>query len=241
MGARILLLGIAAALAIAGFSQSTVAAPTDQSDAQDWLYSCGGPPYPLSLFDEPTGAEQGSDGAARALRRLIAHPNGIETLPKNGWRRAPRLRRYQTFVARKPGAPRGLFEVVFKETAAGSWRYQFSSHYCEIGPQLRGQAVDSWRLDPAFPPPGTEDTRIHMLVQGVYCRSGKPPKLDRPLISSGPTRLIVSPVENPPRGDQSCLGSPPVRYTLKLGEPIGERIVLDAYSFPFKKRLDLRR
>lgn len=83
-------------------------------------------------------------------------------------------------------------------------------------------------------------TKIHAIVEGSYCRSGAPPVLDDPLISLGADRVVIGAVENPPKGFHTCEGTPPVEFTFELEEPIGNRVVLDAKSFPFEERFDFR-
>jgi hypothetical protein len=227
-----------AAVCATAFADSSAA---KRGPAQGWPYSCGGPGYPLSLFDEPPGAENGDNPASRALRQLIRHPNGIETLPSKGWRRGGRESDRLDFVARRPGAPSGLFEVIFERDRSGEWSYTSSSHYCALEPYLVDQRVGRWTLDPDFPDPQPDDTEIHVLAEGSYCASGQPPRITSPMISFGHRRLVIASVENPPDGKfNTCEGTPPIKFTFELESPIGERAVLDAHHFPFEKRADLR-
>ena len=207
----------------------------------EWLYSCGGPGYPLSVFDQPPGAERAPTPQARALRRLLEHPRGIEKLPRHGWRLAAERRNSATFTGRKPWRRRGMFEVTFKHAASGRYTYESSTHYCAPQPYVKGNRVGSWELDPDFDAPEPEATEIHVLVHGVYCASGEPPleRIRPPMISYGQRRLVIATVEAPPRGFQTCEDTPASEYTFELAEPIGRRILFDGEHLPFHKRLDL--
>ena len=228
-----------AATAEAASPSATIAGPA----REEWRYSCGGLPYPLSVFDHPPGAEREDTPEARALRRLLRNPRGIETLPSDGWRLAAERGRAVTFTARRPWRRSGMFEVSFRRTRSGRYEYQGSSHWCSPSPHVSGHRVGSWELNPDYPVPGPDATEIEVLVHGTYCSSGEPPleRIRDPLVSYGRSRLVIATVEAPPGGGfHTCEGTPPSEFTFTLREPIGNRIVLDGVHLPFHRRFDLR-
>lgn len=82
--------------------------------------------------------------------------------------------------------------------------------------------------------PSPQDTVLVLLVRERTCASGRDAdgriRVDQVAISEADVRLRLS-VE-PLRGEQDCRGSPPTPFELDLGEPLGDREVVDANLVP---------
>jgi hypothetical protein len=222
--------------------------PTDRvsaipRDESEFFICDGGPPaFRASDLDGPTGAEQEDHPAAEALRKRAADPGGVEQVPATGWRILHRSDREVLYASEDEeyADPEGdepperhLVRVVREPD--GTWRWATSSHYVESFDAIRdGNPASDWRLDPAADPPGPSDTELRVLVTECHCASGRtaegriePPDVyytaDEVRIVAYVTRL---------RGTQRCPGNPPTPAIFVLPEPIGERRLVDAGTFP---------
>lgn len=98
-----------------------------------------------------------------------------------------------------------------------------------------GLAELSWMLDSAYPPPGPDDTTLHLIVNRVDCSSGAPvgdqlvgPEVDE----RGDQLLVALAVERMPPGSYNCVGTmgEPVEITLPV--PLGDRELVDGRYLP---------
>jgi hypothetical protein len=97
----------------------------------------------------------------------------------------------------------------------------------EVGPA-------TWRLDPAFPPPGPDAVELHLLMQEVDCANGESPvgRIAPPTIDTTAAIVTVRLWVHLVLGDANCPSNPEVAVTVPLGGPLGERSLVDGNQGP---------
>lgn len=104
---------------------------------------------------------------------------------------------------------------------------------CELRRSVEGLNPATVTLDPdALPQPA--DREVRLLVTERECASGNPAtgRVQAPLVepASDAVRVVIG--VSPQPGNQNCPGNPATPYTLALPEPLGDRPLLDATSYP---------
>lgn len=88
--------------------------------------------------------------------------------------------------------------------------------------------------------PSAEDTELTLLVMEQGCASGRSADgridLDELTLTEDQVRVRIS-VRPPPGQAQDCQGNPWTPYTIVLGEPLGDRTVVDANLVPARELL----
>jgi hypothetical protein len=118
------------------------------------------------------------------------------------------------------------------------WEYAGSSSGCAPYVVRRGIEASDWRLDPGFPEPQPTDTVLHLLVRELNCASGQPAddRVQKPRVLDRRRAITITYFVKPLGGFQTCPGNPPTAVTLDLGEPLGERRLLDGQHVIRKQR-----
>lgn len=105
---------------------------------------------------------------------------------------------------------------------------------CRMEVQADGWGNARFGLDPANPPsPG--DDRIAVLATEMTCTGGRPPddrQVRSVVVEETQESISVVILVEPPSGDQSCPGNPSFPYEIPLEGPLGDRMVLDASTYP---------
>ncbi|GAA3198979.1 hypothetical protein [Actinocorallia longicatena] len=116
--------------------------------------------------------------------------------------------------------------------AKGGWRLRVSSR-CDLHRVPQGLGAADVVLDPAGPAVTRDAREVRLLVTEQACASGAD--------AGGRIRASVERTATEVRltigvagagGAQDCRGNPPTPYTADLGEPLGDRILVDASSHP---------
>lgn len=105
---------------------------------------------------------------------------------------------------------------------------------CDVRATLDGLANLSLALDPDHPV-DEDSTRVSLLVQESDCTGGADPTERIEVVSVRMTESTVEVllgVRPLPGGDYTCIGNPPVPFTVELDEAIGDRTVIDAATYP---------
>jgi predicted small lipoprotein YifL len=128
-----------------------------------------------------------------------------------------------------PGAQRatGFSAVDTHDLVIGSATAPAGQVESRVGPA-------DWWIDPKGPAPTATSTTIHALIRERACASGNSPdgRVDPPVIdleaAAGTNTFEVRRLP----GDQDCQGNAPFVVTIKLGEALGARTLLDGSSTP---------
>ena len=124
-----------------------------------------------------------------------------------------------------------LLELEWRD---GTWRFDGASFPCRLHTVIDGLRPSSWRLDPAFPPPGPDTTELHLLVTEINCASGTPAtgRIRPPALDWTDDALLVGITVTYRGGDQTCQGNPETPFTFELGAPLGARTLYDSGPYP---------
>lgn len=120
--------------------------------------------------------------------------------------------------------------MTLKRSGSDGWSFDSLDYGCRPLVIKGGLSGETWRIDPASPPPTPSSTTLSLLVRDDACNSGEPPDADRilsPRIDYGAKAVTVTYRILPPDGPQTCEGTPPARVALTLEEPLGRRDRLD--------------
>ncbi|MBC3761457.1 hypothetical protein ACUN7V_20445 [Quadrisphaera oryzae] len=87
-----------------------------------------------------------------------------------------------------------------------------------------------WFL-PADYVPDPKSSTVTVMVQEPGCDSGAPPSITRPHVDLSATTATIA-VRTRARWmlSANCLGEPPTSLTVDLGQPLGDRTLIDAYG-----------
>ena len=119
----------------------------------------------------------------------------------------------------------------FLDRTDEGWDFKTGGSPCTPRAMFGDRSVGRWRLDPTFPAPGPKTRTLHVLGY-LGClgseKSGKPRVhiTDDAALIAIPMRSTV----RPNFGD--CLA--PTKMTVRLPEPLGDRILYDAGSLPLR-------
>jgi len=208
-------------------------AATPAIDPLDLRYKCEAFPFaPGLLTGAPGTAEQANDPIAAHLRAHLAGEGpDFDSLPDAGWHLTGQDAQHAEFVA--VGGDRRLFVVVLKNGPEG---WQVTDHG-ECQPRIElaeGLGAAEWAFDPAKPKPGPATQVFDALVTELSCNSGQPADgrvVGPQIVSSAETFLVIFAVRPRP-GGQDCQANPSTRVRVDLGEPLGDRKLLDGGRFP---------
>jgi hypothetical protein len=115
------------------------------------------------------------------------------------------------------------------------WAYAGSGD-CEPWAVFGRQGLGGYlRFDDAVDRPGPRSRRLHLLVSYLRaCRSevritGKPR-----VVMTDDAVIVGVPVRTRLAGDM-CIQGPPTAITVRLPEPLGERVIYDGGTLPIKR------
>lgn len=207
--------------------------PTGQPVGLELRYTCGTFAFEPSFFQQVGRAEQGPGPIAAALRAHLAQSGpDFDFLPDSGWVLAGADATRAEMIAHRAD---GSLVSVSLENGPNGWRV---SGWGDCQPQLRmppnlGEA--SWTLDPEEPVPDPRTRIFTALVTERDCASGRPSvgRVVGPLVLLTADRVFVA-FGVTPLGDgmHTCQGNPSTPTVVDLGEPLGNRLLIDASSLP---------
>jgi hypothetical protein len=196
-------------------------------------YTCGRFNFGPEILSEGAGsAERDPNPAAEELRRHLALP-GPETdfLPDTGW---------ILLGIDATGAEFGALDgdlgmkSVSVENGPNGWKVGGWGE-CQARIVLaEGLGPAEWHFDPGVPVSGPETQVFDALVTEMTCASGRPADgriVGPEVVSSGDVVLVMFAVRPLP-GGQDCPSNPSTRVTIDLGEPLGDRALLDGGRLP---------
>ena len=201
----------------------------------DFRRAACGLAFPIDALTGPIGAERTADPAAVALRRLFRKIPQYIFGERGPWRLLLRTPHVAVFAS---GGLPVVKIAALEKNERGRWRYAGSTSGCAPHVVRTGFSGSELELDPAYPLPAPTDTTLHLLVTESACASGQPSD-DRvlpPTIYARPRAITITYFVKPLRGFQNCQGNPPAAVELDLGEPLGDRRLMDGQTVISKQR-----
>jgi hypothetical protein len=241
LAAAILLAGaVLGAAAVGGLFEGPEATPsTDPTPSlpppsvasialDDLRYGCAGWAFPLNLFDEPGDYATVDDPLAAALRTAIDD----EFLFGDEWRLVGRDATTAMVLGGRPGDP--AWSAIF--VLDGRWRLE-TWNTCDAVLTTPGTSGASWTLDPSGPGPVRTSSSFKALVTEIGCASGQSSegRVEQPLAVFLPDRIVVGFPIATAEGRRECWPNPATPVAVELGQPIGERPILDGGRLPFRE------
>jgi hypothetical protein len=208
-------------------------------------YACAGEPFDVRIFSMPPTAEISADPAVDGLRKTLRQD---PILPRSGWWLIGRSETEAEFASRNP---HGAFDYVRVELRDGAWNIH---SWGGCGPRLRVEGVSTafWHLDPSVPLPGPQ-TRVVRAVVTEHCvPEPLVGRLEDPIIRMTADIVLVAFTARPPAGLNAalpqrrsatlsrtsralhdiCMGHSFATVDVDLGEPLGDRLLLDGSFWP---------
>jgi hypothetical protein len=241
MTRRVLTLGSLIALALSVIACGSTAPSNRASsaesspgiDALDLRYKCGAFPFGPELLNAgPGSAEQADNPAAAALRAHLAGSGpDFDFLPDTGWHLTGMDARVAEFV--QVGGDLGM-RTVSLENGPDGWQV---TGWGDCQPRIDlalGLGPAEWAFDLAQARPGPATQVFDALVMEMSCNSGEPAdgRIVGPQIVSSAETVLVIFATRPRPGAQACPSNPPTRVRVDLGEPLGDRTLLDGGRLP---------
>ncbi len=213
--------------------------PDPTAASTDARVTCGDRAFPAAGLDPPAGALTGSGPEFDALRAAITK-FGSEFPGSSdwSWRLAGRDASGAIFLAETEAlGPPGWVSVEVAADATG-WQ-PLTMGQCDphvvLSPEF-GPAT--WALDPQYPAPTETTTELHILVWEQACSSGSPTtgRMSAPVVeyASGSVTITIGvrPLQVQPGTLLACPLPPGTPTSLRLGEPLGARTLLDGGRVP---------
>jgi len=210
-------------------------AATGPVGADDLRFTCGRFPFSVEILTAPGRQdEDAANPAAEALRRhLVQGGPDIDFLPDDGWTLVGMDGQLAEFVIVVGGDP-GM-KSVSVENSGGQWNV---SGWGGCRPTVvlaagLGEAEWAWG-GPGQPGPDTRT--FDALVTERSCASGKSSEgrvVGPEIVRTDEMVLVMFAVRPLPGDFFDCQGNPSTRVPVDLGEPLGDRQLLDGGRLPF--------
>ena len=195
-------------------------------------YTCGQFPFGAEMLDARGTDETAANPVALALREHLAQGGpDRDFLPHHGWTLVGMDLAGAEFVT--AGGDAGMKVVELESQPTWHVTGWGDCHARRVLAQGLGDA--DWVFDPALPKPGPDSQTFVALVTERECASGQSSegRVVGPDILDAGDELLVTFAVRPLGGDlQTCPGNPPTRVRVDLGEPLGDRILVDGGSLP---------
>ena len=209
--------------------------PTSRLPTAD--YRCTTFPFDPTRLDQPGVAERGDDPRPVALRAFLALEEvESETLPDVGWHLVGSDDTSAEFVARSNQS----YWSVRERKDGGTWTID---GWGGCQPELvmgEGVRAATWELAPDADVPDATSTSFTVLVHERSCASGQSPegRIVGPEIGFEAELILIAFGVQPLPGDQECQAGEPARVTVELSQPLGNRQLIDAGTWPTTIQLD---
>lgn len=208
--------------------------PITSAGDDDPVVGCpSGPTFPLSALDEVPPVADAPEGVEAAMRTFLDGEEGA-FWPQDGWRILHRTDDRVLLVHvgdRSTAAETGLTFMTVEAVDDG-WRWGGASGggSCPLRFQLDdGLGEVDWELDPDHPAPGPDATTVHVLVRERACASGRAmgDRLNDPVVLADDSQVAITFSAVPSSGGQDCPSNPATAVAVDLGEPLGDRRLVD--------------
>jgi hypothetical protein len=155
-------------------------------------------------------------------------PVEIDTrIPRHRWRLIVRKPALAVFGS---GDASRINLLAVRKGRRGGWAFADYDSGCKPVVIKNGVRGETWKLDPAAPPPDAATSTLALLVSERNCNSGAPPEPERilpPRIDYAQRSITITYRIEPPEGSQTCPGAPPAKVALELEEAVGDRTLRD--------------
>lgn len=185
------------------------------------LLTCGRRPFPAAALESEPGDISANDPESAALREgLSIYVDVYGDMTSLGWILAESDDFGATFIANRGDT--WLEAPVF--ASRDSWVPGTIDH-CSPRPLTLEDGSASVYLDPAFPKPAADATKIHVLVEERACAGGSSPasRLLPPIVRYDEAKLTLTFGVRGVGGPATCPGNPRLPVTIVLPEPLGDR------------------
>jgi hypothetical protein len=148
-------------------------------------------------------------------------------MPDNGWHRVVQTAHTAVFLAKDTDP--GPWALVAFVANGPSWDLDLSGA-CTLRVAVpKGFSLATWELDPAHPPHAA-DRVVTVLATETACASGKPPgdRMQPATVVVRPDVVVVTLTVRRRPGGQDCPGNPAVPVKVDLGQPLGDRRLVDS-------------
>lgn len=212
---------------------SPLARPPPMAE-NDLRFTCGSPlAFGAAALTAPGGAESADHPAAEALRSLLQ--DGLLPM-RHGWQLVVLDDTSALFLLR--ARPNEGFAYTSAELGVedSGWTYVRSGQ-CDIQPLFEDVGPAHWELAPGEALTTTSQV-FRVLVTELECASGASPEgrvVPAAMLRYDDSLVVVFGVK-PLSGAQTCQPGPPAEVTVDLGEPLGERELMDGAVFPPESR-----
>lgn len=195
----------------------------------DQLYSCGGTGFDPAKLEGPGDLEDSDSELGEALRTLFEAPEGDFLAEADGWRIVHEKENEAVLAAPTGSNEHPFLSATFKREGS-DWE---AAGWGECLPTAFGdRSVALWELEETPDPDATE---LRISVSEQACASGrtlKPEEIQTEVEYSADSVTILATADPLPKGAHTCQGNPSTTITVELDEPIGDRKLLDAGSYP---------
>lgn len=119
--------------------------------------------------------------------------------------------------------------------SGGGWQLAGWTTGCQLSVAIpEGLSLVEITLDPAFGPPGPDDTEIHLLATEQGCNDGQDmgDRLQGPQVIETDDAVTVAFAVLTRYTPATCPGNPSTPVTIDLAAPLGDRPVLDGLTYP---------
>lgn len=197
-----------------------------------YLYTCGQTLFDPALLEGPGGVENDDSELGEALRDLMETVDGEFLQGAEHWRVVVDEGDRVEVIGRAAGRF-GYMNAIF-ERSGGSWKPAGWGD-CEPDVFVPGnRSPATWEL---VKQPSPDDTKLVVDATERACASGRQltERDVRSDVSYGEDAITIVVSADSLVGGE-CPDNPPVRLTISLHEPIGDRELLDASVYPPKRR-----
>ena len=205
--------------------------PSTERPSSEILYTCGYGAFPPKALEGPGDLARSDTPLGEALRRLLATPDGA--MGDQGWRIVVDDGN-KVVVAAPTGREKHPYVSAYFERSGESWEPR-SWGDCLPMAVVGDRSTATWKLESE---PQPHDTEVVLLVEERACSSGRKLTEDNTVADITYTedeiQIVMS--GDPLRGAYTCIGNIPSPVTVELEEPIGDRKLVDAGSYPPQRR-----
>ena len=198
----------------------------------DLRFTCGRFAFRADIVTAPAAQDQDAlTPEAAFVREELRNAPPESGLPARGWRLVGSDPGHAEFVA--TGSDGGLVMVaVMKVNGAWTLDQEGACYAAVVVAEGIGPATWAWG-SPGAPGPATRT--FDALVTERACASGRPPvgRVVGPVVASTADVVLVFFGVHPLPGGGDCQSNPSLRVPVDLGEPLGDRKLLDGGHLAF--------